>query len=106
MAEATKAAGVRNSGDAGNTIAAHWGIHLYYDNVALVEKRPLNSAGRPWSDPLNTFAADYTYGRGTLPQADELFDRSSILMLAPTMTDETCDRIIEIYRDCARDLGL
>jgi 8-amino-3,8-dideoxy-alpha-D-manno-octulosonate transaminase len=106
MVEATSDAGVRNAGGGGNTVAANWGIHLYYHNVALVEKRPLNSAGRPWSDPLNAFAADYQYGRGTLPQADDLFDRSSILMLAPTMTDETCDRIIEIYRKCAQELGL
>ncbi len=106
MVEATRAAGACTPGGGGNARLIHWGLHLYYNNLSLVYKRGVNAAGRPWTDPLNAFAADYTYGKGTLPRADDLFARSSILAVPPVMTDETCDRIIGVFRRCAADLGL
>lgn len=106
MVEATHAAGVHNDAGGGNVRVADWGIHLYYNNVALVNKRPLNSAGRPWSDPLNQFAADYAYGKGTLPQADDLFARSSMLMITPAVTDDAAEEIVAIFKRCAAELGL
>jgi 8-amino-3,8-dideoxy-alpha-D-manno-octulosonate transaminase len=83
-----------------------WGLHIYHHNVSLVEKRGVNSAGRPWSDPLNDFAKDYSYAKGALPQMDDLIDRSCLIPVPPALTEETTDRIIDIYRDCAAKLGL
>ena len=102
MVEATREAGVRDTYFGGsNNILNQWGIHIYYGNLSLVQKRGINRTGRPWTDPLNQFAADYSYARGALPQSDDLFDRSSTLLLTPAMTDELCDRVIDIFRQCA-----
>ena len=107
MVAATREAGVCTGPYGQNNYPlAHEGLHLYYNNLSLVHKRGVTSAGRPWTDPANAFAAEYTYGKGTLPMADDLFARTSVLSVPPTMTEETCDQIIAIFRQCAVDLGL
>jgi dTDP-4-amino-4,6-dideoxygalactose transaminase len=106
IVERTRAAGVRpGEKGLGNIRMTDWGLHLYYNNVSLVEKRGVNSAGRPWSDPLNAFAKDISYGKGTLPVMDDLFDRSSLLPVAPVITPEACNRIIEIFHQAAAQIG-
>ncbi len=105
MVEMTRAAGVRPGKDGiGNIRMVDWGMHIYYHNVSLVEKHGVNSAGRPWSDPLNEFAKDISYAKGALPRMDDLIERSSLLPVPPALTDEACDRIIEIYQTCAAKL--
>jgi 8-amino-3,8-dideoxy-alpha-D-manno-octulosonate transaminase len=70
-----------------------WGLHIYYHNVSLVEKRSLSAAGRPWTDPLNAFAADYEYRKGTLPVLDDLIDRSSLLSIPPVLSRKAINTI-------------
>lgn len=104
---ATRAAGVTTGPQGINNVEMRdWGLHLYYNNLNLVHKRGLNSVGRPWSDPDNAFASDYTYHKGTLPEADDLFSRTSLLEVPPVMTPEIAERVIAIFRDCAAQLGL
>jgi 8-amino-3,8-dideoxy-alpha-D-manno-octulosonate transaminase len=101
------AAGVRNNPQGGgHARMADWGLHLYFKNESLVHKAGLNSAGRPWSDPLNAFAADYRYDQGTLPQMDDLVARTELFCVAPVLTAKTCERIIDIYYRCAQEVGL
>jgi dTDP-4-amino-4,6-dideoxygalactose transaminase len=78
-----------------------WGLHIYYNNASLVEKRSLSAAGRPWSDPLNAFASQYSYAKGTLPGVDDLIGRSSLMAIPPVLEDETITRIAEAYRQAA-----
>lgn len=107
MVQTTRALGVRDSYfGGGNNVLNQWHVHLYYGNRNLVEKRPLNHTGRPWTDPLNAFAASYSYERGALPYSDALFDRSSSLSVSPAMDDTLCDRVIAIFRQAAQQLGL
>ncbi|MFO7323098.1 MAG: aminotransferase class I/II-fold pyridoxal phosphate-dependent enzyme [Chloroflexota bacterium] len=107
IVERTRAAGVRPGPKGiGNICMTDWGLHIYYNNVALVKKRGVNSAGRPWSDPLNEFAREISYDKGTLPQMDDLIERSNLITVAPALTEEACDRIIAIFHDAARELGL
>jgi dTDP-4-amino-4,6-dideoxygalactose transaminase len=107
MVRATKAAGVRTGEHGLNNLTLHeWGLHLYYNNQSLVHRRGVNSRGYPWTDPANAFAADYAYGLGTLPQADDLFARSSLLAIPPSLTEDAADRIVEAFQACARRLGL
>lgn len=107
MVNATRAAGVVTGPLGLNNIPmTDWGLHLYYNNVSLTQKRGINSAGRPWTDPANAFAAAYTYAQGTLNQADNLFNRTSLLSVAPALTDDACDRVIAIFHQAAADLGL
>ena len=107
IVHATREAGVR-TGEHGlnNLTLEEWGLHLYYNNESLVNRRGLNSRGYPWRDPANAFAADYAYARGTLPQADELFSRSSLLAIPPSLSEDAADRIVDVYRDAARRHGL
>ena len=106
MVTATREAGVRPGPDGANNIPmTDWGLHLYYNNVSLVEKRGVNRAGRPWSDPLNAFAQEYSYGKGTLPRADDLFARTSLIGVPPVTTRETVDQIVATFKQCAADLG-
>jgi 8-amino-3,8-dideoxy-alpha-D-manno-octulosonate transaminase len=92
--EKTRAAGVRTGNLGMNNIPmTGWGLHIYYNNLSLVEKRSLSAAGRPWTDPLNAFAANYEYRKGTLPVLDDLIERSSLLSIPPTLSPEAIDTI-------------
>jgi dTDP-4-amino-4,6-dideoxygalactose transaminase len=107
IVEMTRTAGVRPGPDGiGNIRMTDWGMHIYYHNISLVEKRGVNSAGRPWSDPVNEWAKDISYAKGALPRMDDLIERSSLIPVPPQLTEQACDRIIEIYQDCAAKLGL
>jgi len=79
-----------------------WGLHIYYQIPSLVKKRGVNSIGRPWTDPLNEFAKDYSYHKGTCPFEDDLVSRSSLLSIPPTLTDEICDHVVEKFQKAAK----
>jgi len=106
MVEKTRAAGIR-TGDAGinNIPMTDWGLHIYYHNSSLVHKRSLTTAGRPWSDSLNAFAARYNYGKGELPGLDDLIDRSSLLSIPPVLSDEAIERIATEFHKAAREVS-
>lgn len=107
LVELTRAAGVRPGPDGiGNIHMSQWGLHLYYENLSLVHKRPVHSSGRPWNDPLNAFHHEISYEKGTLPFMDQLIARSILITVPPTLTEATTNRIIEIYHRCAAQIGL
>lgn len=107
MVELTRAGGVKpGPWGVGNIRMVDWGLHIYNNNVSLVEKRGVNSAGRPWSDPLNAFHKDISYAKGTLPQMDDLIERSNLITVPPALTEEDCKRIIEVYHQSAKQIGL
>lgn len=107
MVERTRASGVRpGPWGVGNIHMVDWGLHIYYNNVSLIEKRGVNSAGRPWSDPLNAFHTEIDYRKGLLPQMDDLIDRSIMITVPPALTEDAAQRIIDVYHQCARDIGL
>ncbi len=107
LVDATRAAGVRPGPKGiGNIRMTDWGMHIYYNNISLIEKKPVNSAGRPWSDPLNAWAKDIDYHQGLLPQMDDLIARTCLIPVAPQLTPEGCEKIIKVYHDCAVKLGL
>jgi len=94
VVENTRAAGVQTGSLGINNIPmSDWGLHIYYNNLSLVEKRSLSSAGRPWTDPLNAFAANYEYKKGTLPVLDDLVERSSLLSIPPLLSQEAIETI-------------
>ena len=37
---------------------------------------------------------------------DDLFERSILIPVAPVLTAETCDQIIEIFKEAAAQVGL
>jgi dTDP-4-amino-4,6-dideoxygalactose transaminase len=107
MVKKTRKAGVRSGPwGFGNIRVIDFYLHIYHHNVSLVEKRGVNSSGHPWTDPRNAFAQEISYCKGELPQLDDLAERSVLIPVAPVLTAEACERITEIYRDAAADLGL
>jgi 8-amino-3,8-dideoxy-alpha-D-manno-octulosonate transaminase len=103
VVEKTRAAGVQTGSLGINNIPmTDWGLHIYYNNLSLVEKRSLSAAGRPWTDPLNAFAANYEYKKGTLPVLDDLIERSSLLSIPPTISAEAIDTIGAEFARAAR----
>jgi dTDP-4-amino-4,6-dideoxygalactose transaminase len=107
LVKRTRAAGVRpGPWGFGNIRVAEFYFHIYHHNVSLVQRRGINSAGYPWTEPRNAFAQDIPYVPGTLPRLDDLAERSVLIPVAPVLTQESCDRIIEIYHDAAAELGL
>lgn len=107
LVERTRAAGVKpGPWGVGNIHMVDWGLHIYYNNVSLIEKRGVNSAGRPWSDPLNAFHTEIDYRKGLLPQMDDLIDRSILITVPPSLTEDAANRMIAIYHEAAHAIGL
>jgi 8-amino-3,8-dideoxy-alpha-D-manno-octulosonate transaminase len=106
VVEKTRAAGIQ-PGPLGtsNVAMTDWGLHIYYNNSSLVNKRSLSAAGRPWSDPLNAFAAQYDFRKGALPGVDDLIDRSSLLAIPPVLEDETITQIAAEFRKAASEVA-
>jgi len=103
VVEETRKAGIVTGPKGLNNLTMpEWHQHIYYQIPSLVKKKGLNSTGRPWTDPLNEFAKDYSYNKGTCPSADDLITRSSLLSISPTLTDEVCDRIVEEFQKAAK----
>ncbi len=80
----------------------NWGMHIYYNNGSLVGKTSNSAAGRPWTDPLNAFAAGYSYAKGTLPVLDDLISRSSMLSIPPVLSQEAIEKIAAAFHAAAR----
>jgi dTDP-4-amino-4,6-dideoxygalactose transaminase len=107
LVQRTRAAGVRPGANGFSNIRmVDWGLHIYNNNVALVDKHGVNSAGRPWSDPLNEFHKDISYAKGALPQMDDLIARSCLICVPPALNEDLCKRIVDTYHDCATQIGL
>ncbi len=74
---------------------ADYGLHIYYNIPALVNKVPLSEAGNPWKLQANE-QSDYSYAKGACPVSDELFAKS-ILIPVPSILTEDQER-------CAADI--
>ena len=79
-----------------------WGLHWYFNNASLVEKRSMSFDGFPWTHPANAFAAEIDYSRGILPTCDDLSERAAILAVASCLTDTDVDDIVTAFRKVAR----
>lgn len=66
---------------------ADYGLHIYSNIVALVNKTPLSPAGHPWSSPENRESV-YDYNRGACPRSDALFERAVLLPIPSCLTTE------------------
>jgi 8-amino-3,8-dideoxy-alpha-D-manno-octulosonate transaminase len=77
-----------------------YGMHIYYNIKALVERRSNSPDGFPWTHPANEGLAR-DYGKGALPKSDELFERSVVLPVPSLMDRALEDRYIELFRRAA-----
>lgn len=79
----------------------NYGLHIYYNIKALVEKRSNSPDGYPWTHPAN---ADLIrdYSKDALPATDALLDRAVALPVPSMMDEEMETTYIELFRDAAR----
>ena len=100
-----RAEGIRSKGYAKPCISfREWGLHLYYNNKSLVNRKSLYSNGWPWTYPGNDFSKDYYYGRGALPVCDDFFDRSILYKVSSVLTEQDEDDIIAAFGKVAAAL--
>jgi dTDP-4-amino-4,6-dideoxygalactose transaminase len=66
---------------------AEYGLHIYYNIPALVNKTPLSPAGNPWRLAENAESV-YNYVKGTCPTSDALFARAVLLPIPSRLTKE------------------
>jgi dTDP-4-amino-4,6-dideoxygalactose transaminase len=83
-----------------------WGLHIYYNLPALVHKKPSMGSRSVWELTENSFAKDYTYGKGTLPHLDGIVEKTVLFCIASNLNDEhkslirdafirSCDQLLE-----------
>jgi len=75
-----------------------YGLHIYHNVKALVERRSNSNDGFPWTHPANV-PLQRAYGRGVLPQTDALLDRSVVLPVPSRMTPEHERDYVTIFRE-------
>jgi dTDP-4-amino-4,6-dideoxygalactose transaminase len=79
-----------------------WGMHWYFNNPSLVQKRSLSKDGFPWTHPSNAFCNDMSYEHGLLPGCDRRHDTGALMAVASCLTDRDIDDIVTAHRKVAR----
>lgn len=83
-----------------------WGLHIYYNLPSLVHKRPSMGSRSVWELTENSFARDYTYEKGTLPQLDALIEKTVLFCVASNLKDGHKSVIRQAFiKSCDQLLG-
>jgi len=78
-----------------------WGLHIYYNLPSLVHKRPSMGSRSVWELSENSFAKNYSYGKGTLPYLDSLIERTVLFCIASNLNQEHKEVIRQAFvRSC------
>ncbi len=79
-----------------NVVMTEWGLHLYYNNVSLVNRGSVDGRGFPWKLGENAGLSG-VYAKGTCPKADSLFERSILLPIPSCLTKRDEDDVIHAF---------
>jgi 8-amino-3,8-dideoxy-alpha-D-manno-octulosonate transaminase len=82
-------------------VMTHWGLHLYYNNVSLVQRTSADRGGFPWKLSANA-DMERNYSKGVCPVADSLFERSILLPIPSCLTDQDEREIIQAFEKTLR----
>jgi 8-amino-3,8-dideoxy-alpha-D-manno-octulosonate transaminase len=103
--EALRAEGIHGKGDINICLTLEeWGLHWFFNNLSLVNKRSISPSGWPWTLSENSFAREYSYERNTLPRCDDLAARSMLLMIPSGMNQEDIDDIVNAFKKVSKQL--
>jgi 8-amino-3,8-dideoxy-alpha-D-manno-octulosonate transaminase len=80
-----------------------WGLHLYYNNISLVNRSSVDGRGFPWNLAENAGLGG-NYSKGACPHADSLFERSILLPIPSCLTKRDEDEIIGAFEKVLRVL--
>ena len=84
-----------------NVVMTDWGLHLYYNNVSLVNRTSADHGGFPWKLSENA-GLERNYSKGACPVADSLFERSILLPIPSCLTDADEREIIQAFEKTLR----
>ncbi len=79
-----------------NVVMTDWGLHLYYNNVGLVEHASVDGHGTPWTLTENA-GMERDYHKGACPTADSLFERSVLIAIPSCLKKSDEDDIIRAF---------
>jgi dTDP-4-amino-4,6-dideoxygalactose transaminase len=79
-----------------NIVLSEFGLHLYYNNLSMVLRNSMDGRGFPWNLAENK-DLPRSYGKGTCPVADSLFERSILLAIPSCLTRQDEDDIIRAF---------
>jgi 8-amino-3,8-dideoxy-alpha-D-manno-octulosonate transaminase len=82
-------------------VMTDWGLHLYYNNVSLVQRTSADRGGFPWKLAENA-GLERNYAKGACPVADSLFERSILLPIPSCLTDQDEAEIIQAFEKTLR----
>lgn len=85
------------SSESSNTVLEKFGLHIYFNIPALVQKAGTDRRGTPWTLQENRESI-YSYGRGSCPASDGLFARTQLLAIPSCLNGEDEDQILEAFR--------
>jgi 8-amino-3,8-dideoxy-alpha-D-manno-octulosonate transaminase len=80
-----------------NVVMTDWGLHLYTNNVSLMERTSVDGRGFPWKLAENAGLGS-EIKKGSCPTADSLFARSVIIPVPSCLTKRDEDDIIHAFR--------
>ena len=86
-----------------NVVMTDWGLHLYFNNVSLVNKTSVDGHGFPWKLTENQSLRG-NYAKGTCPKADSLFERSILIAIPSCLTPKDEDEIIRAFEKVLKAL--
>ncbi|MGD0128730.1 MAG: DegT/DnrJ/EryC1/StrS family aminotransferase [Terriglobia bacterium] len=86
-----------------NVVMTDWGLHLYFNNVSLVNKASVDGHGFPWKLAENQGLGG-NYAKGTCPKADSLFERSILIAIPSCLTPKDEDEIIRAFEKVLKAL--
>jgi dTDP-4-amino-4,6-dideoxygalactose transaminase len=79
-----------------NVLMTDWGLHLYYNNLSLMNKTSVDAGGSPWKLAENA-GSERNYNKGSCPVADRLFERSILLPIPSCLKKNDEDDIIRAF---------
>jgi 8-amino-3,8-dideoxy-alpha-D-manno-octulosonate transaminase len=80
-----------------NVVMLDWGLHLYFNNVSLVNKASNDGHGFPWQLAENA-GLERSYAKGACPTADDLFERTVLIAIPSILTRQDEDDIIHAFQ--------
>jgi 8-amino-3,8-dideoxy-alpha-D-manno-octulosonate transaminase len=95
--QALRAEGIVTSSQGiSDVVMTDWGLHLYTNNVSLVNKTSVDGRGFPWKLAENRELV-HDYSKGACPKADSLFERSILIAIPSCLTKQDEDDIIRAF---------
>jgi 8-amino-3,8-dideoxy-alpha-D-manno-octulosonate transaminase len=103
--QAVRSEGIKGEGDLNICLTMEeWGLHWYFNNLSLVNKRSISPSGWPWTLKENEFAKGYSYDRSVLPRCSDLAARSMLLMVPSGLGDDEVDDITAAFKKVSNHL--